>query len=150
MGRILREDILLCLRKRKFQTTTDFQHWFHVYPNLTRGVIPEHTNQLWVADITYIRLAEEFGGVAVVLDACSRLVIGWSLERTLEAKLAVNALRMAQQTGGSGRLDSSLRSRRPVCFWRLHAVAEGQRHRAQHESQRGLYDNAKAESFRKT
>ena len=66
-----------------------------MYPNLTRELIPKRIKQLWVADITYIRLTEEFVYLAVVLDAYSRLVIGWSLERTLEAKLAVNTLRVA-------------------------------------------------------
>ena len=86
VGRILREDNLLCLRKRKFQITTDSRHGFRVYPNLTRKFVPAARNQLWVADITYIRLADEFVYLAVVLDAYSRMVIGWAVERTLEAK----------------------------------------------------------------
>jgi transposase InsO family protein len=60
VGRILREDNLLCLRKRKFQVTTDSRHDFRVYPNLTRKFVPSARYQLWVANITYIRLAEEF------------------------------------------------------------------------------------------
>ena len=94
-GRILREDNLLCIRQKKFHATTDSQHGFRVYRNLTRNFVPTAWNQLWVADITYIRLAEEFIYLAVVLDAYSRLVIGWALERTLEAKLALGALQMA-------------------------------------------------------
>jgi transposase InsO family protein len=56
---------------------------------------PTAINQLWVADITYIRLRLEFVYLAVILDAFSRRVIGWALGRTLEAELAVTALRMA-------------------------------------------------------
>jgi transposase InsO family protein len=92
---------LLCLRKRKLQVTTDSRHGFRVYPNLTRKFVPSARNQLWVADITYIRLAEEFVYLAVVLDAYSRLVIGWAVERTLEAKLAVGALQMALDKRGA-------------------------------------------------
>jgi transposase InsO family protein len=101
VGRILREDNLLCLRKRKFQITTDSRHGFRVYPNLTRKCVPSTRNQLWVADITYIRLADEFVYLAVVLAAYSRLVIGWAVERTLEAKLAVGALQLALDKRGA-------------------------------------------------
>jgi putative transposase len=100
VGRILREDNLLCLRKKRFHSTTDSKHGFPVYPNLTRNFVPAARNQLWVADITYIRLAEKFVYLAVVLDAYSRLVIGWALERTLEAKLAIGALQMALDKRG--------------------------------------------------
>lgn len=91
VGRIQREDNLLCLRKRKFLATTDSRPDFRVYPNLARKFVPTAVNQLWVADITYIRLAEEFIYLAVILDAYSPLVIGWALERTVEAPLALGA-----------------------------------------------------------
>jgi putative transposase len=94
--RIMREDNLLCLRKRKFVVaTTDSSHDRPVYPNLAKGMEPTGINQLWVADITYIRLAVEFVYLAVVLDAFSRRVIGWALDRTLEDKLTLEALGMA-------------------------------------------------------
>lgn len=95
--RLMREDNLLCIRRRAFMTTTDSRHSLPVYPNLARAIAPTTINQLWVADITYIRLREEFVYLAVVLDAFSRRVIGWALGRTLEAELAVSALRMALQ-----------------------------------------------------
>lgn len=101
VGRILREDNLLCIRKQEFQATTDSTHGHRVYKNLTRDVKPTKPNQIWVADITYIRLAEEFVYLAVVLDSYSRLVIGWALERTLEATLALSALRMALERRGA-------------------------------------------------
>ncbi len=95
--RMMRQDNLLCVRRRAFVMTTDARHGLPVYPNLARGLEVMAINQLWVADITYIRLREEFVYLSVVLDAYSRRVIGWALGRTLEAGLAVSALRMALQ-----------------------------------------------------
>ena len=93
--RILREDNLLCVRKRKFVVTTDSNHGRRVYPNLAGEMVVTDVDQLWVADITYIRLQDEFVFLAVMLDACSRRVIGWALERTLKDDLTLAALRMA-------------------------------------------------------
>lgn len=93
--RLMREDNLLCVRKRKFVVTTDSSHGRKVYPNLARQMVLTDVDQLWRADITYIRLREEFVFLAVVLDAYSRRVIGWALDRTLEDELTLSALRMA-------------------------------------------------------
>jgi putative transposase len=93
--RLMREDNLLCMRKRKFVVTTDSDHARKIYPNLARNMILTGTDQLWVADITYIRLREEFVFLAVILDAYSRRVIGWALDRTLEDELTLSALRRA-------------------------------------------------------
>lgn len=94
--RLMREDNLLCVKKRAFvPPTTDSRHGFRVYPNLARHLEPTEINQLWVADITYVRLAEEFVYLAVVLDAFSRRVVGWALESHLQASLALGALEMA-------------------------------------------------------
>lgn len=101
VGRRLREDNWLCLRKRKFHLTTDSRHRFPVYPNLTRNFVPVMPHQLWVADITYLRLQQEFIYLAVILDAYSRLVLGWALERSLEAKLSSSALHMALKRRGA-------------------------------------------------
>jgi len=96
--RLMREDNLLCLRKRRFIATTDSRHSLTVYPNLVPELQLTSINQLWVADITYIRLLREFVYLAVILDAYSRRCIGWALEPYLEADLAVQALRMALAT----------------------------------------------------
>ena len=96
--RIRREDNLLCVPKRAFVVTTDSRHQHRLYPNLARHVVPMAVNQLWVADITYIRLSEEFVYLAVVLDAFSRRVIGWSMASHLQASLAMAALDMALST----------------------------------------------------
>ena len=79
--RMMREDNLLCVRRRAFVVTTDSRHNLPVYPNLAREFKPAAINQLWVADITYIRLRTEFVYLAVTLDAFSRRVVGWALGR---------------------------------------------------------------------
>jgi len=93
--RLMREDNLLCVRRRKFLVTTDSAHSLRVYPNVARTMVLTTINQLWIADITYIRLQLEFVFLAVILDAFSRRNIGWALDRTLTAELTLTALRMA-------------------------------------------------------
>ncbi len=93
--RLMREDNLLCVRRRKFIVTTDSNHGRRIYPNLARDMILTAINQLWRADITYIRLRDEFEFQAVILDAYSRRVIGWALDREMEDSLTLAALRMA-------------------------------------------------------
>jgi len=93
--RIMREDNLLCLRRRKFVATTDSNHGRKVYPNLARELLLTGMDELWRADITYIRLRDEFVYLAVILDAFSRRVIGWALDRTMEDSLTLSALQMA-------------------------------------------------------
>jgi putative transposase len=93
--RILREDNLLCVRRRKFVLTTDSNHDRKIYPNLAGQMVLTSVDQLWRADITYIRLQDEFVYLAVILDAYSRRVIGCALDRTLEDDLALAALQMA-------------------------------------------------------
>src|SRR5688572_9157335 len=93
--RLLRVDNLLCLRRRAFVHTTDSNHKLTVYPNLAQSLVLSNINQLWVADITYIRLRREFVYLAVVLDAYSRRCIGWALGRYIDTQLTLKALRMA-------------------------------------------------------
>ncbi len=93
--RLMREDNLLCVRRRKFIVTTDSNHTRKVYPNLAPNLILTATDQLWRADITYIRLRDEFVFLAVILDAYSRRVIGWALDRNMEDELTLRALHMA-------------------------------------------------------
>lgn len=93
--RLMHEDNLLCLRRRPFVKTTDSDHSLRVYPNLARGLVLTNINQLWVADITYIRLLSEFIYLAVLLDAFSRRCVGWALSASMTADLTLAALRMA-------------------------------------------------------
>ncbi len=149
--RMMRQDNLLCLRRKAFVTTTDSRHSLPVYPNLARGITPDGINQLWRADITYIRLRIEFVYLAVVLDAYSRRVIGWALGRTLESELAVSALTMAlrQRRPEPGLVHHSDRgvqyaSHVYTGLLKDHSVAISM-------SRKGNpYDNAACESFMKT
>jgi putative transposase len=149
--RILSEDNLLCLRRRKFIVTTDSRHGFRICPNLAGGMKLTNVNQLWIADITYIRLETEFVYLAVVLDAFSRRVIGWSLDRTLEAKLTVAALQMAlSRRDVKGRLVHH--SDRCVQYAADDYTGLLGQHGIQISMSRkgNPYDNARTESFMKT
>ncbi len=149
--RLMREDNLLCLRKRRFIHTTNSDHRLPVYPNLVPELILTGCDQLWVSDITYIRLGREFIYLAVILDAFSRRVIGWALERSLETELALGALRMAL-AARTVTAELVHHSDRGVQYASLdytnllkdHAIRVSM-------SRRGnAYDNAQAESFIKT
>jgi putative transposase len=93
--RLMREDNLVAIRRRKFVVTTDSDHRFRVHPNLAQSLELTSVNQLWVADLTYLRLEQEFAYLAVVLDAYSRRVVGWALGRTLGVSLTLEALEKA-------------------------------------------------------
>jgi len=96
--RFMKEDNLLAVRRKKFVATTDSDHDFVVYPNLAEHAIVTDVNQLWVADITYVRLLAEFVYLAVVLDAFSRRAVGWALRRHLQTSLPLAALERAIET----------------------------------------------------
>jgi putative transposase len=149
--RLMRQDNLLCLRRKSFMRTTDSGHPFPVFSNLAATLVPTAINQLWVADITYIRLRSEFVYLAVILDAYSRRVVGWALERTLQAELALAALRMALQTRQpeTGLVHHSDRGVQYACadyttMLAAHGIC-GSMSRVGNP-----YDNAYAESFIKT
>ena len=93
--RLMGDDNLLSIRRRRFVVTTDSEHQWRVYPNLARRMELSHINQLWVADITYVRLQQEFIYLAVILDVYSRRIVGWSISRKLVSKIALDALESA-------------------------------------------------------
>ena len=93
--RLMREDNLLSIRRRRFVVTTDSDHRWRIYPNLASRMVVTGINQLWVADITYVRLQQEFIYLAVILDLYSRRVVGWCLSRQLDRRIAEQALEMA-------------------------------------------------------
>jgi hypothetical protein len=131
--RLMREDNLLCLRRRTFiPATTDSDHRFRVYPNLARKLETTAVNQLWVADITYVRLAEDFAYLAVVLDAFSRKVVGWAMQEHLKASLALGGPGHGPvgARGHSRRPGPSLRPRGTVCLRRLRSASASPWHRA--------------------
>jgi transposase InsO family protein len=135
--RLMREDNLLCLRAKPFVPyTTNSRHEFPIVPNLVRGLVPTGIDQIWVADITYIRLATQFIYLAVILDAHSRKVIGWALADHLEASLAIEALDMALAARRPARAHSSLRPRRAIRLQRVRRTAGGARRQNQHEPRR--------------
>ncbi len=149
--RLMREDNLLCLRKRRFVHTTNSDHRLPVYPNLVPELILTGCDQLWVSDITYIRLGREFIYLAVILDAFSRRCIGWALERSLETELALGALRMAlaARTVTAELVHHSDRGVQYACLDYTNLLKE--HHIRISMSRRGnAYDNAQAESFIKT
>ncbi len=149
--RLMKEDNLLCVRHRRFVVTTDSNHNLRVYPNLAKHKVLTGLDQLWVADITYIRLEQEFVFLAVILDAFSRRVIGWELGRTLEADLTLSALRMAlkRRQVGQGLVHHSDRgvqycSSDYVGLLKEHSIEVSMSRKAT------PWDNAACESFMKT
>lgn len=153
IARVMREDNLLALRRPVFRpATTDSRHSWRIWPNLARHLSPMAANQLWVADITYVRLAEAFVYLAVILDAFSRKVVGWAMADHLQASLAIEALEMA------------LSSRQVICGGLVHHSDRGVQYACgdyiSRLEQAGVqpsmsriacpYDNAMAESFMKT
>lgn len=149
--RLMREDNLLCVRKRKFVVTTDSNHKRRIYPNLAPGLILTTTDQLWRADITYIRLRDEFVFLAVILDAYSRRVIGWALDRTMEDELTLSALRMAlsRRVVSAGLVHHSDRGSQYASndytdLLKAHGIGISMSRKA------NPWDNAACESFMKT
>jgi putative transposase len=150
--RLMREDNLLCVIKRKFVVaTTDSRHGLPLYPNRAAEMTLTGIDQLWVADITYIRLEEEFVYLAVILDAFSRRVIGWHLGETMEVSLTLNALRMAleQRSVSAGLVHHSDRgvqyaSHDYTQLLKGHGIEISMSRKA------NPWDNAACESFMKT
>ena len=149
--RLMREDNLLCLRKRAFVRTTNSEHNLPLYPNLAKGFTPSTPNQLWVSDITYIRLQREFVYLAVILDAFSRRVVGWELSRRIDTLLTLSALKKALMTRhpGPGLVHHSDRG---VQYASLQYTSLLDERGIQISMSRkgNPYDNAFAESFMKT
>jgi transposase InsO family protein len=151
--RLMRADNLLCLRRRPFvPVTTDSRHGWPVVPNLARGMQLSGLDQLWVADITYIRLQEEFAFLALVLDAFSRRVIGWAMADHLKASLAVAALQMALDTRRPQPGSLVHHSDRGVQYACADYTSLLDEHGVAASMSRvgNPYDNAKAERFIKT
>ena len=149
--RWMREDNLLAIRQRRFVLTTDSQHDLEVYLNLAKRMKLTAVNQLWIADLTYIRLHSEFVYLAVILDAWSRRVVGWSLDRSLGARLAVTALERAvasrqPQPGLVHHSDRGIQyaSHDYASLLDQHAMTPSMSRPA------NPYDNATCESFMKT
>lgn len=149
--RIMRKNNLTVKRKRRFKITTDSNHKFRIYPNLIKGLVLGRINQVWVADITYVRLPKGFVYLAVVLDAYSRRVIGWCLREDLTEELALRALKtaIASRTIVQGLIHHSDRGVQYASIAYTNLLRENNILISM--SRKGnCYDNAKAESFFKT
>jgi putative transposase len=151
VARLMREDNLLAIGRRRYVLTTDSRHKLKVYLNLAARMQLTGINQLWIADITYIRLEAEFVYLAVVIDRYSRLVVGWSLERSLAVRLTVTALQRAidSRQPRPGLVHHSDRgvqyaSREYVEVLKSHDITPSMSRAA------NPYDNAACESFMKT
>jgi len=151
--RLMREDSLTAMRRKPFAPpTSDSRHGFLIVPNLLRGLVPSSPDQIWVADITYVRMRESFAYLAIILDGFSRKVVGWAIAPYLDASLAVEAL------------DHALAERKPKPASLVHHSDRGVQYASTEYRQRlashditvsmsrpgNPYDNAKAESFMKT
>jgi transposase InsO family protein len=149
--RMMRKDNLLALRRRRFVVTTNSNHKFEVYLNLARRMKLSGIDQLWVADITYIRLKAEFVYLAVILDAFSRKVVGWELDRMLANRLTIKALEraIAQRRPRPGLVHHSDRG---LQYARGEYVAVLEKFGMVPSMSRPAnpYDNASCESFMKT
>jgi putative transposase len=149
--RYMREADLLCRPRRSFVVTTDSRHSQKIFPNLARDLVLSAPDQLWVADITYLRLQREFAYLAVVLDAFSRRVIGWALERHMMTELTIAALQMALQERQPppGLMHHSDRGKQYAATQYVSLLIKHQI-RISMSRTGNPYDNAKAERFMRT
>ncbi len=149
--RYMREANLLCRRRRAFVVTTDSKHDLQVFPNLAKQLEVSAVDQLWVADITYIQLPRGFAYLAVLLDAFSRRVIGWALERHLLPELTLSALQMALATRqvNPGLMHHSDQGKQYAAAAYVALLIKHQI-RISMSRKANPYDNAKAERFMRT
>ena len=149
--RLMRADNLLAVRKQRFVLTTDSRHGYAVYCNLAARMQLTGINQLWVADITYVRLRETFLYLAIVMDAYSRRVVGWELSEDLRAELALRALERAlsERSIEPGIVHHSDRGVQYCCPAYLEKL-QGHGFVISMSRTGNPYDNAKAEAFMKT
>lgn len=145
----MRHHFLLCKRLRRFINTTNSEHELATYPNLVPKICLTHVNQLWVADMTYIRLPDRFIYLAVIMDAYSRRVVGWALSARIDAQLCLDALSMAIAKHGAPLYHHSDRGAQYASAAYVSALAT---HSVQMSMSRAgnPYDNAKMERFMRT
>jgi len=151
LRRVMRENGLHAMFKRAFVRTTDSNHNYRVYRNLLPQMGVNDINQVWVADITYIRIQSAFVYLAVILDVYSRRVVGWALSRKIDAKLTLGALEMAinDRKPPSGCIHHSDRGVQYLCDDYVELLKKNNFH-VSHSAKGNPYDNAFAESFMKT
>jgi transposase InsO family protein len=148
---LMHKENLLCRMKRRFVHTTDSQHGFPIYPNLARALTVTRPNELWVADITYVRLGRGFAYLAVILDAFSRRALGWAISMHINTQLSLAALSMALESRpiGPGLIHHSDRGVQYASSDYV-ALLKSKNIVISMSRKGNPYDNAKAESFMKT
>src|SRR6516225_6958665 len=149
--RLMREHALNPRQRRRFIATTDSDHSYPIFPDLAKNMKLGGPNQLWVADITYVTIATGFVYLAAILDAWSRRVVGYAISRSIDARLAVAALKAAISTRNPPRgcvhhsdRGSQYASEDYRAVLQKHGLTGSMGRRG------NPYDNAKAESFMKT
>ena len=150
LRRLMREHGLQPKRRRRYVVTTDSDHGGPIYPDLAKDVVPDRPNQLWVADLTYVAIPGGFVYLAAILDAWSRKVVGYAISRSMDARIAVAALKAAirNRTPPKGCIHHSDRGSQYVSDAYRELLAA--HNLVGSMSRRGNpYDNAKAESFMK-
>jgi putative transposase len=149
--RVMRKFDLFRRIKQRFIRTTDSRHGFRIHPNLLKGLTIKGLNQVWVSDITYIRILTGFVFLAVILDVFSRRVIGWALSKAIDHKLTVAALEMAIQRRNPpyGTIHHSDRGVQYACTEYVKVLIKN-RFLISMSASGNPYDNAYAESFMKT
>ena len=150
--KLMKEHGLLCKRKRSFVVhTTDSNHPYPIHPNLAKSVVPTKPNQLWVADLTHIRILAGFVYLAVILDAFSRKAIGWAISKSIDRALAIEALSMAirQRNPAAGCIHHSDRGVQYAAHEYVD-VLKAHKFLISMSAKGNPYDNAMAESFMKT
>jgi len=149
--RVMRVHNLFRQVKKRFIATTDSNHSYPIYPNLLKGLEVTGINQVWVSDITYIRVLTGFVYLAVILDLFSRRVIGWALSKSIRHELTVAALRMAieARNPGTGVIHHSDRGVQYACDDYV-ALLDANGFQGSMSAPGNPYDNAFAESFMKT
>lgn len=148
---VLRKFGLQIRPRKRFVRTTNSEHGFRIYPNLVKGCLVSGINQVFVADITYIRIVNGFVYLAVILDLYSRKVIGWALSKRIDGDLVLNALRMAieRRRPSPGVIHHSDRGVQYLCD-RYVALLRQHGFQISCSAKGNPYDNAFAESFMKT
>ena len=149
--RIMKSENILCRIRRSFKKTTNSSHGLARYPNLIKGIIPLRVNEIWHADITYIRLRASFAYLAALIDGCSRKVVGYALGRTLCAELTVQALLDALSNRNiSGELTHHSDQGVQYCCQEYVNILQGNNINISMSERANPYDNAKMESFFRT
>ena len=148
--KVMKKMNIQCRKKKRFVSTTDSKHNLRVYPNLAKDLVLNRTNQLWCADITYIRILTGFVYLAALIDAFSKKIVGYALGRTLAAELALEALKMAIWTRNTDNLIHHSDKGIQYCSYDYVNLLKSNEIKISMSGKGSPYDNAFIEAFFKT